>query len=61
MNFEVDLIFLIKPLFLHDQKVMTKTLLNHGLILKKVHGVIETNKKALLKSYIHANKTKSKF
>ena len=24
MNFEVDFIFLIKPFFLHDQKVMTK-------------------------------------
>ena len=26
MNFEVNLIFLIKPFFLHDQKVVTKTL-----------------------------------
>ena len=25
MNFEVDLIFLVKPFFLHDQKVVTKT------------------------------------
>ena len=25
INFEVNLIFLIKPLFLHDQKVVTKT------------------------------------
>ena len=25
MNFEVNLIFLIKPFFLHDQKVVTKT------------------------------------
>ena len=25
MNFEVTLIFLIKPFFLHDQKVITKT------------------------------------
>ena len=24
MNFEVNLIFLIKPFFVHDQKVMTK-------------------------------------
>ena len=24
-NFEVNLIFLIKPFFLHDQKVVTKT------------------------------------
>ena len=26
MNFEINLIFLIKPFFLHDQKVMIKTL-----------------------------------
>ena len=25
MNFEVKLIFLIKPFFLHNQKVLTKT------------------------------------
>ena len=25
MNFEINLIFLIKPFFLHDQKVMIKT------------------------------------
>ena len=25
MNFEINLIFLIEPFFLHDQKVMTKT------------------------------------
>ena len=25
MNFEVNLIFLIKPFFLHEQKVVTKT------------------------------------
>ena len=24
MNFEINLIFLIKPFFLHDEKVMTK-------------------------------------
>ena len=26
MNFEVNFIFLFKPFFLHDQKVMTETL-----------------------------------
>ena len=26
MNFEVNLIFLIKPFFLHDQKIVTKNL-----------------------------------
>ena len=25
MNFEVNLIFLVEPFFLHDQKVVTKT------------------------------------
>ena len=25
MDFEINLIFLIEPFFLHDQKVMTKT------------------------------------
>ena len=25
MNFEANLIFLIKPFFQHDQKIMTKT------------------------------------
>ena len=30
MNFEVNLIFLIKPFFLHDSKVMTKTWLSWG-------------------------------
>ena len=25
MSFEINLIFLIEPFFLHDQKVMTKT------------------------------------
>ena len=29
--------------------------LNHGLILKKVHRVIQFNQEALLKEYIHMN------
>ena len=32
-----------------------KQALNHGLILKKVHGVIKFNPKAWLKSYIDMN------
>ena len=28
MDFEINLIFLIEPFFLHDQKVMTKTLIS---------------------------------
>ena len=32
-----------------------KRVLNHGLILKKVHGVIQFNQKAWLKPYIDMN------
>ena len=32
-----------------------KQALNHGLILKRVHGVIRLNQKALLKLYIDMN------
>ena len=32
-----------------------KQALNHGLVLKKIHGVIKFNQKAWLKSYIDMN------
>ena len=32
-----------------------KQALNHGLVLKKVHGVIKFNQKTWLKSYINMN------
>ena len=32
-----------------------KQALNHGLKLKKIHGIIEFNQKAWLKPYIHMN------
>ena len=32
-----------------------KQALNHGLILKKVHGVIKFNQKAWLKEYVDMN------
>ena len=32
-----------------------KQALNHGLVLKKVHRVIQFNQKDLLKPYIHMN------
>ena len=39
--------------FIHIKNL--KQALNHGLILKKVHGVIKFNQKAWLKSYIDMN------
>ena len=43
----------------HDKKKALKRTLNHGLILKKVHRVIQFNQKAWLKPYIDM-KTKAK-
>ena len=42
---------------LYDKKSLRalKQALNHGLITKKVHRVIEFNEKASLKPYIHVN------
>ena len=40
MNFEVNLIFLKKPLFLHDQKVMTKM-----QIPREIKELLKRNKK----------------
>ena len=35
--------------------LFTEQALNHGLILKKVHGVIQFNQKAWLRPYININ------
>ena len=51
---------------LHDKTRNLKHILNHGLVLKKVHRVIKFNRNAWLKPYIVVNtdlrkKTKSDF
>ena len=56
MNFEVNLIFLIKPFFLHDQKVLTKTEISWGR-----KNLLRWNAKhfsSFLKSFQSRKKTK---
>ena len=53
MNFEVNLIFLIKPFFLHDQKVVTKTKISWEW--KELLIWIEKHFSSLLKGFQSSN------